>query len=116
MDTLREPFIILDPFTITAQINDASGILVATCDYTVNNGAPNSLPMTDMGNGDFTVSLPAVNDGDTICYTITAIDNSGCFNSETFPNNGTCVSFVASQGITFLTVIILITRIYGQKP
>ncbi len=91
----------LGPFNITAQINDASGILVATCDYTVNNGAPNSLPMTDMGNGVFTVSLPAVNDSDTICYTITAIDNSGCFNSETFPNNGTCVSFVASQGITF---------------
>ena len=56
--------------------------------------------MTDMGNG----VLPFhfwVNDSDTICYTITAIDNSGCFNSETFPNNGTCVSFVASQGITF---------------
>jgi hypothetical protein len=90
----------LGPFTIVSNITDASGILVANLNYSVNGGAVNTVPMTDLGGGAFSGLIPAVNDGDTICYSIVALDNSGCFNTSTFPTSG-CITFIASQGITF---------------
>ena len=90
----------LGPYTINSHITDASGILSATLTYTINNGTPVSVPMTDMGNNDYSGVIPAVNDGDTICYSITGVDASGCANSAVFPTSG-CITFVASQGITF---------------
>jgi len=90
----------LGPYNVQSHITDASGIMSATLTYTINNGTPVSVPMTDLGNGDFTGQIPAVNDGDSICYSITALDNSGCANSAVFPTSG-CITFYASQGITF---------------
>lgn len=90
----------LGPYNVQSHITDASGIMSATLTYTINNNPPVSVLMTDLGNGDYLGQIPAVNDGDSICYSITAVDNSGCANSAVFPTSG-CITFYASQGITF---------------
>ena len=90
----------LGPFDVTTSILDASGVQSATLSYTINGIAQPDETMFFIGGNEYTGTLPAVNDGDTICYAITAIDNSGCSNVTSYPVSG-CVSFIASTGITF---------------
>lgn len=90
----------LGPFNITADITDASGIASATLFYTVNNGAQQSLAMTNTSGNNWGASIPAVADGDSICYYVTAVDASPAANTASNPNIG-CTTFHATSGITF---------------
>ncbi len=90
----------LGPFDVNATITDGSGILSANITYYVNGVLQNTSPMTIVGPDLYNATIPAVNDGDTVCYSITAVDNSGCANASSYPVTG-CVQFIASTGITF---------------
>lgn len=96
----------LGPYNIGVSVIDASGIQSVTLTYSIwdNTGTlvagPIPVQMIDFGGGLYGETIPAVNDGDSICYSITAVDNSGCANSASYPANGSCISFTASTGIT----------------
>ncbi|MFI5218790.1 MAG: T9SS type A sorting domain-containing protein [Bacteroidia bacterium] len=88
----------LGPFTISAQITDASGINPASVmlHYSVNGGIVQDIPMSFAGGNIYTGIMPAVNDSDSVCYFITANDNSACANPAQYPAAG-CVQFTAYQ-------------------
>ncbi len=72
------------PYDIFAQIDDPSGILSAELYWTVNGGPVQQYGgmvqlLPDQWAG--TISTGGI--GDTICYWIEAIDNSGCLNDST---------------------------------
>ncbi len=89
----------LGPFNVFADITDGSGLQTQDLTYTVfpSPGTPVTVPMTFVTGNTWTAQIPAVLEGDTVCYSITAVDNSGCGNSAT--SNTLC--FVASSGINF---------------
>ncbi len=87
----------LGPFNVFADITDGSGLLTQDLTYTVNSGAPTTIAMTFVTGNTWTAQIPAVLEGDTVCYSITAVDNSGCNNSTT--SNTLC--FITSNGVTF---------------
>ena len=88
----------LGPYTISDTITDASGIGAATLYYTINNGSPVAVSMTNPSGNIWQGIIPPVNDSDTVCYYVHA--NDVWNNSAQLPVAG-CVSFVASSGITF---------------
>ena len=80
------------PYTIEADIQDASGINSATLTYTVNNGAANTLTMTNSSGNIYQAIIPSANVNDTICYLVTATDNTTCTNTASNPSTG-CTQF-----------------------
>jgi hypothetical protein len=90
----------LGPFTLNATATDNSGINNVTIYYSINGGPFIPVQMTFAGGNDYTGQIPAVNDGDTVCYYFVATDASPCLNQTIYPSTG-CIQFVASQGITF---------------
>jgi len=85
------------PFNITAQITDASGIDTADVIYTVNGGALTTVGMTPTGGDIFVGQIPAVNDGDTVCYYVTATDSAPAQNMASLPSAG-CTPFYVTSG------------------
>jgi hypothetical protein len=90
----------LGPYNITVATTDNSGINNATLFYSVNGGAFTSVTMNNTQDSIYVGQIPAVNDGDTICYYVVSTDGSPCANQTTLPSSG-CVQFIASQGISF---------------
>lgn len=90
----------LGPFPITADITDASGIDTATVYYSVNGGPQQAVGMINTTGTIWVGSIPAVNDSDTVCYSVTAIDLSAAANSTAAPASG-CRQVVALAGLTF---------------
>lgn len=86
----------LGPYTVQATITDASGVASANLTYTVNGGAPTTIPMVNSSASNYSATIPAATIGDTICYTITATDNSSCSNIQQFPSLG-CTQFIISS-------------------
>ncbi len=83
------------PYTVSANITDASGIATATLTYNVNGSLNNNIPMTSVGGGNYEGNIPGANVGDTICYSVSAIDSSACSNSSTLPTTGSnCFTIV----------------------
>jgi hypothetical protein len=89
----------LGPFSITADITDASGIDSGTVFYTVNSGPQQSVAMSNTTGNTWVGIIPAVNDSDTICYYVTAYDGSPAANPGTEPSSG-CRQVVAFAGTT----------------
>lgn len=88
----------LGPFNITADITDASGIDTAWVTYTVNNGPSSTVGMTNTTGNTFVGQIPAINNNDTVCYYVTAVDASPAANSAVEPTSG-CTQFIATTGI-----------------
>lgn len=90
----------LGPYTLNINAYDISGVDSATFFYSINGISQTPIPMTFTGgNQDYTVTMPAVNDGDTVCYYFMAWDAAvGCNNAATFPIP--CRQFIASTGVT----------------
>lgn len=80
------------PYTIEADIQDASGISSASLDYTINNGPINTLPMSLVSGNIYQATILSANIGDTICYSISAIDGTTCANTAQYPSLG-CTQF-----------------------
>lgn len=66
------------PFNVTADVTDQSGILAVNLNYTINGSAPTTVSMANQGGNIYGGVIPAVNIGDTICYSIEAIDFTVC--------------------------------------
>ncbi len=81
------------PFIIEADIQDASGVASAGLKYTINGGSLNTLIMTNSSGNIYTATIPSATIGDTICYTVNAVDNTTCANLAQSPNNG-CRQFI----------------------
>ena len=82
------------PYPVQATITDASGIDSASLTYTLNSGAPVTLPMSRVsGNTIFQATIPSATIGDTICYSIYASDSTSCVNATTFPSTTGCTQF-----------------------
>jgi hypothetical protein len=75
----------LGPFTINAAATDPSGIGSSNIIYTVNSGAPQTIPMAFVADSTYTGQIPAVSVGDTICYYIEITDGSFCANVSYWP-------------------------------
>ncbi len=90
----------LGPYTIGAYSNDNSGINSVTLYYSVNGGSYTAVTMNNVQDSLFQGQIPAMNDGDTVCYYITTEDASPCLNQFTYPSVG-CIQFIVSEGITF---------------
>lgn len=90
----------IGPFNITADITDASGIDTANVHYTINGGPVQVVGMNNTIGNTFVGVIPAVNDSDTICYYVQAIDASTASNTALNPTSG-CTQFIAFAGITF---------------
>jgi len=91
----------LGPFNIPVRITDGSGIDTAFLYYRINNGTLDSVGMTRLGGSGFvnwTGTVPAVSDSDTVCYYVRAFDASVRNNTEISPISG-CRTFVALSGI-----------------
>lgn len=85
------------PYPVNATITDASGVASATLSYTVNSGAVVNLTMSNNTSTNWIASIPAATVGDTICYSITALDNTTCSNSTTFPSASSCTQFIVAN-------------------
>lgn len=76
------------PYNIMADIQDASGIASADLSYTTSAGGSNTLSMTNTGGNIYQATIPAQMIGDTVWYSITAVDNTTCSNSAVSPASG----------------------------
>jgi hypothetical protein len=90
----------LGPYNITVATTDNSGIANVTLYYSVNGGPYIAVTMNNTQDSLYVGQIPAVNDGDTVCYYVVSTDGSPCGNQTTLPASG-CMQFIASQGITF---------------
>lgn len=77
------------PFTVTADISDASGVDTADLVYTVNSGIENTLTMVNTTGDEFQGIIPAQSLYDTIRYYIYATDSAMTSNSSREPAIGT---------------------------
>lgn len=84
------------PYRINATITDASGVASATLTYTLNNGSPIPIAMSNPIGNTWGASMPAAAVGDTICYFISAVDNTTCSNTANFPSSG-CIQFIVGN-------------------
>jgi hypothetical protein len=71
------------PYTIKATITDASGIQTARLIWSINNGAPDSVDMTNTSGSTYEATIPAQAYNTRIDYTVKAIDASPANNVAT---------------------------------
>lgn len=83
------------PYLIEADIQDSSGIASASLEYILNGGSANTLTMSNTSGNIYSATIPSAVVGDTICYTIRAIDNTTCSNTSQFPGAG-CLQFIVN--------------------
>lgn len=88
------------PYTVNDTITDGSGIASATLYYSVNGGPVNNVAMTNTSGNIWSGVIPAMNDSDTVCYSVDAIDASPAANLAVWPAVG-CQQFIVHAGITF---------------
>lgn len=88
------------PYTVNDTITDGSGIASATLHYNVNGGPYSTVSMTNVSGNIWQGIIPAMNDSDTVCYFVDAIDASPAANSAVWPSSG-CQQFIVHAGITF---------------
>lgn len=89
------------PYTVNDTITDASGIASATLYYNVNNGPYSNVAMTNVSGDIWQGVIPAMNDSDTVCYYVEAVDASPAANMATWPSSSGCQQFIVHAGITF---------------
>lgn len=95
-NVLEDSVFFTGPFDIFATITDASGIDTAMLIYKRNSSSFDTIGMINASGNVFYGQIdtfPSFNIGDSICYYITAIDNSPVHNIESYPFNS-CVNFV----------------------
>ena len=90
----------LGPFVISDTMTDVSGIDTAFLFYTVNGGSQITAGMSNTTGNIWQGTIPALNDGDTVCYYVQAFDSSPNANSALLPSSG-CVTFYVHSGIVF---------------
>lgn len=88
------------PYTVNDTITDGSGVASATLHYSVNSGPYSTVAMNNVSGNVWQGIIPAMNDSDTVCYYVTAIDASPAANSAVWPSSG-CRQFIVHAGITF---------------
>jgi hypothetical protein len=88
------------PYTVNDTIIDASGIASATLHYSVNSGPYSTVSMTNTSGNVWQGVIPAMNDSDTVCYFVDAVDASPAANAAVWPSSG-CQQFIVHAGITF---------------
>lgn len=81
------------PFTISADITDASGIDTAMVIYSFNGAPDDTVGMTNTMGSTFEGILPAAAIGDTFCYRVRAVDASPALNEAFAPSTG-CNQFI----------------------
>jgi len=84
------------PYAVSADIVDASGVASATLSYTVNSGPVQNISMSNTSGNIWVGLIPAATVGDTVCYSISAVDNTTCSNSASLPSNG-CTQFIVAN-------------------
>lgn len=90
------------PYNICAYVNDPSTIMFAELYWTVNGGPLQQFNGMGVTNDSLYCGvIPTMNIGDTVCWYIEALDNSGCMNMATYPSVGNCVTFIVNDGISF---------------
>lgn len=90
----------LGPFSLSAEISDNSGLANTYIIYTVNGGTPDTITLTNTTGNTYTGQIPAMLEGDTVCYYFYASDASCANNDVLLPASG-CIQFIVSAGITF---------------
>ena len=88
------------PYTVNDTITDVSGVASATLHYSVNGGPYSNVNMTNISGNVWQGIIPAMNDSDTVCYYVDAIDASPAANTAQWPLSG-CQEFYVHAGITF---------------
>lgn len=88
------------PYPVNDTITDGSGIASATLHYSVNGGPVTNVAMTNISGNVWQGIIPAMNDSDTVCYSVDAIDASPAANSAVWPVSS-CQQFIVHAGITF---------------
>lgn len=73
------------PYSIQADITDASGIDTAMVIYTLNTTFVDTVPMVNIGGDTYEGFIPGAVIGDTICFEVLAFDASPALNSATAP-------------------------------
>jgi len=81
------------PFTVKADVTDASGIDSVKLIYTHNTNPPTTLNMIHLSGDTYTASIPSIVLDDSICYHIYAVDSSLVRNTTVNPSSG-CIKFV----------------------
>ena len=85
------------PYNIQADITDASGVDSVSLSYSVNSGATTSQLMVLQSGNTYQATIPSVNVGDTVCYSIFANDNTTCSNASVFPSTTSCMQFIVGN-------------------
>ncbi len=88
------------PYTVTADVTDNSGIDTVRLHYSVNGGPVNTMGMVNVSGNLYEADIPSAMDGDTICYSVDAVDASACMNQAFYPGSG-CIEFIVSDGLDF---------------
>lgn len=90
----------LGPYTVNDTITDASGIAGATLYWNVNGGPYSNAAMSNVSGNVWQGIIPAMNDSDTVCYYVEAVDASPAANLAVWPSSG-CQQYIVHTGITF---------------
>lgn len=81
------------PINIEAKITDTSDIFEAYIVYQKNNGSLDTVAMSRIGGETFNGTLPNLMTGDTVCYTVNAVDSSSCRNLGEL-QVASCIQFI----------------------
>jgi MAM domain, meprin/A5/mu/Secretion system C-terminal sorting domain/Right handed beta helix region len=80
------------PFTVKADVTDASGVDSVKLTYTHNLNAPVTVQMTYLSGNSYTATIPSIVLDDSVCYYIYAVDSSIVRNTTIEPSSG-CMKF-----------------------
>ncbi|RLI67584.1 MAG: hypothetical protein DRO63_04410, partial [Candidatus Gerdarchaeota archaeon] len=98
----------LDDINITCQVTDASGLIVVSLYFRVNNASWRMVNMTLLSVDIYSVVLPSFTVGDTIDFYITAIDNSVAQNMAKDDNGGLYYTITISQSSKTFPIVYLL--------
>ena len=91
------------PFTISADITDASGIDTAMIIYSFNGSVDDTIGMINTTGSTYEGDLPAAVIGDTMCYRVRAVDASPALNEALAPTAG-CNQFIVVPAPNLITL------------
>ena len=91
------------PYTVSADITDASGIDTAMVIYSFNGAPDDTVGMTNPTGSTYEGILPAAAIGDTFCYRVEAWDASPALNHAAAPSSG-CNQFIVVPAPNLITL------------
>ncbi|MBN1295197.1 redoxin domain-containing protein, partial [bacterium] len=92
------------PATVSAVITDTIGVATATLEFTINNGATQTVPMAAGSSDTFTATFTgSVSQGDVVNYRIHAVDSAQAQNHAYYPVSG-WIAMTISQMVDALVL------------